>query len=149
MNQTFALIGCSATKLAGTAPAGELYCGDLFQLCKQYCEARKIPYYILSSCYGLIETDRRIQAYDLRINQLTSSQRHHWGFGVRSKLLRLKYGEGDTCVFLAGRDYFKPLEGHFVGLKCNVVRPLAGRAIGMQKRWLKLQIEQNLTGPGQ
>lgn len=53
MSRTFAIIGCSATKKEGIAPAGELYCSDLFNKKKQWCQAKGIPHYVLSSCYGL------------------------------------------------------------------------------------------------
>lgn len=36
MSRTFAIIGCSATKKEGIAPAGELYCSDLFNKKKQW-----------------------------------------------------------------------------------------------------------------
>ena len=142
MSRTFAIIGCSATKKEGIAPAGELYCSDLFNKKKQWCQAKGIPHYVLSSCYGLLAMDREIQAYDIRITQLEANRRAAWAWSVRSQIVDRNYGPGDKCLFLAGTEYLKPLEGHFVGLKIEVVRPLAGKAIGQQKKWLKYAIEE-------
>lgn len=136
------LVGCSAKKNDGVLPAGELYCGELFKLCQKYCETHCVPYLILSSCYGCIPPTKKIQAYDLRITQKSSKEKFSWAFLVEGALRRAQVSSGDQVLFLAGNEYFKPLEWIFGPARLNVevIRPLKGLPIGLQKKWLAKSI---------
>ena len=139
-----ALIGCSASKRDGVHPATELYCGHLFSLCKQYCDANGLEYRILSSCYGCLTPDRQIRSYDLRINQKSAREKFDWAFTVETSLKACGLRKGDQVVFLAGNEYFKPLEWILgpARLGLEVLRPLKGKGIGLQKKWLAQAIKE-------
>lgn len=58
------VIPCGKAKLDRPAPAGRMYVGSTFKLAAAAAAADGRPYLILSSRYGLIQSDTPIRPYD-------------------------------------------------------------------------------------
>lgn len=132
------LIGCGAKKLNVPAEAEQLYCGRHFQALRDYAAASGHAWYILSSCYGLVRPDSTLQPYDLRITEMSKSERQVWA----RKLVQTFYlfsleSPPFQIELLAGNDYADHLVPEMERRGFTVSRPLRGMAIGKQYQWLK------------
>lgn len=147
---TLALIACSKSKLATTAPAGELYTGHLFQV--QLAYARKVlglgdHIHVLSARHGLVWINRVIEPYDTTLATMTAAERVNWSDNMALQLWNLGLSPilqpgGATIYLMAGKLYREPLEEWLCKWTwVNVVQPHpAGLGIGQQQRWYKEQI---------
>lgn len=133
---TIVLVGCGSQKSFGSAPARELYTGDLFRKARAFAEARSDAWYVLSALHGLVAPQTVIAWYDVSMASLSRVEREVWGLGVRRALRRV-VGPEDRLLFLAGGDYEEAVSGF-----ANVEKPLAGLGIGQRKQWLKRALER-------
>lgn len=152
MSARIAIIGCGASKLSESAPARDLYTGNLFRAARDHVEARGLPWLILSALHGLISPDLVIAPYDVTMAETKAEgQRiNHWpwcgqGFlcGVRGRLLsevwQYAHGPGrwarGTPVAIevhAGALYLEAIQ-HAAAVypdALTVEAPLRGRQIG-------------------
>lgn len=137
MDYDFALIGCSAKKTGDDVPAKELYSGQLFQFAKRYCESLNLKFFVLSSLYGLVQPEQVVRIYDLRISELSKSEKQAWARRVLTTLSDWTGLKGKTCLFLAGSEYLDPLKSYFDQTGVTIDQPLKGLGIGSQMKWLK------------
>lgn len=134
--QEVVLIQCAKTKIGKAAPAKDLYTSDLFKKAKAYAENRGLPYLILSAEHGLVRPDQIIEPYDKTLHQMPQDKRKAWADKV-SLQIRAYVHEGSDLTFLAGETYagdVVPQIGKYFEGKIN--RPLQGKGIGEQLRWL-------------
>lgn len=139
------LVGCGKAKLDRPAYASELYTGSLFRAAKRHVEDRQklVPastqWRILSALHGLVEPDRVLEPYDVKVSHRGSSE--VWLDAVMGELGPLvRRHPGLTVVFLAGSSYVEPIV-HRLALERGqrVSRPLRRLELGERLRWFKEQ----------
>lgn len=129
------LIACSAGKLACSAPAWQLYTGDLFRKAKALAEARGARWFVLSAKHGLVAPDTVLQPYDDTLAHATRERLAEWNAMVLAQLVEARLLDQPLEV-LAGRCY----RGWTACLDVTV--PMRGMGIGQQKQWLADQIRR-------
>lgn len=126
------LISCGKNKLPYSAPARELYTGDLFKKASAYAEQHYDRWYILSAKYGVLHPDTVIEPYDKTLNKMGKGDREIWVNSVIRTLQTMDIGLTHEYYIHAGKRYqeickYLP--------KCNV--PLKSLGIGEQLAWYK------------
>ncbi|PKL76546.1 MAG: hypothetical protein CVV27_09720 [Candidatus Melainabacteria bacterium HGW-Melainabacteria-1] len=135
-----ALVACCGQKEFTPKPAGEFYCSDLFKKCKAYADMTCGSWFILSALHGLVDPGRELERYNLSLDDLTLAQRQSWSEGVAAAI-QATIPADTTLVLLAGGKYVAQLAPLLEQAGYPVTLPLKGKAIGLQKQWLKEQIE--------
>jgi len=103
-----ALITCSKSKQNYPCAAAEMYKpSTLFSLSYAYAKKVADKVFILSSRYGLLEEDDRIEPYELDLNDLPYNRRVDWANYVLEKLRTKCDVEMDEFIILAGRAYYE------------------------------------------
>jgi hypothetical protein len=129
------LIGCSAKKSKGPAPARDLYQGDLFK--KSLAYANKIlkpkTIFVLSAKHGLVPLDKRLVPYDCTLKTMPARERKAWGQKVLKELQKETDIQKDSFVILAGKSYYQYLLGGLTKWEL----PLDDMRIGERLRFLK------------
>lgn len=120
-------------------PARDLYSSDWFLKARDYVEAQKAKWFILSAKHGLVPPHQVIQPYNVTLNDMNSGQRCAWASGVANQL-RPKCRAGDLVMILAGHSYREYLIPSLKSWGCDVKVPMEGMGIGQQKAWLKRQL---------
>ena len=132
--RTIALISCGKSKRGESAPACQLYTGDLFQKSLAYARRRNADaIYILSAKHGLVELEREIAPYEKTLNGMPSTEIERWAEGVLAELRSRTNLTSDRFIILAGIAYCSRLLPHLT----NVELPLKGLGFGEQLRFLK------------
>lgn len=130
------LIGCSARKLASSAPARDLYRGDLFRKSVQWAEAQGYPWLVLSALYGIVSPDDVIAPYDVTLNVLDTEDRKLWATSAFLQLRR-KAGLDRPIIILAGEPYRRHLVPRLKGeTTFSISAPLGNLGIGLQRQAL-------------
>ncbi len=133
MTMIVGLVACCKQKLAGPAPARQVYTSALFRKASGYCEARYDSWFILSAKHGLVAPDQTIEPYDCTLPRQKRTDRRAWGLRVVEQI-KERGLERATFFFHAGRAYAEPLAGF---LTCSF--PLKGMGIGRQLAWYLAQ----------
>ena len=133
--QHLTLIGCSAHKLPHAANARDLYQGQLFKASIRYADAHDHAWAILSAKHGLVEPDRFLEPYDLRLSTHRMLQRA-WARSVDLQLLEC-YPRLTHATLLAGAQYRTELVPLLQARGILVTAPLQKLGIGQQKAKLK------------
>jgi hypothetical protein len=132
---TALLLGCVATKRAGSAPAKDLYCSPLWRGRRGYAESTGRPWFILSALHGLVEPDQRLDSYNLALSQLSAADRRMWGEGVVARLAeRVPLGAAVVEVH-AGSAYRTAIDGPLCRHGARMSVPLANLGLGQQLAW--------------
>lgn len=145
------LVGCSATKLDRSAPARELYRGDLFQKSLAYAELTAPHVYVVSALHGLVPLDDVIAPYNRTIADIDGvRERDRWGERVIDALARRHAGAPIAVTLLVGEAYAKHLRGKLAFRRSvafraeyrwpHEVEPLRRMQIGERKAWLAGEI---------
>ena len=82
------LVGCVKTKRRVRSAAKDLYTSLLWRYRRAYAECLGVPWYILSALHGLLDPDRRIDAYELALTDLRAKARRVWSARVLADLKR-------------------------------------------------------------
>jgi len=131
------LVACGATKLEESAPASELYTGQLFRKARAYAERTGTAWFILSAEHGLLRPDTIVEPYDTRLPS-SKADRMAWGARAGAELeAELEELEVDELVLLAGRAYVEPIVEALQGTELTLSEPMAGMMIGERLSWLK------------
>src|SRR3990170_821285 len=128
------LISCASQKLFDKARAEELYISTLFKLNLQF--AKKLnPYkiYILSAKYGLLELNKKIDPYDITLNNMPAKNRKSWAQGVLKQLNSRFDLKRCHFIILAGSRYRQFLLPELYSYEI----PIEGLSIGRQLQYLK------------
>lgn len=132
------LIGCGASKESRPMKAKDLYIGNLFRAARLYAERRNLTWRILSARYGLLDPERKIEPYNMRLCN-GERQRAFWANTAAGGLIYEMRSSHLEVICLAGADYADPvcgiLESH--GIPCS--KPLRGMQIGERLAWFKAQ----------
>lgn len=137
------LVGCGASKTSRPAPAKDLYIGNLFRAARLYAERKSDAWRILSARYGLLNPDRRVEPYNMKLCN-GERQRAFWGQIAASGLVYEMKTRNLEVIALAGADYAEPvcrvLESW--GIPCSM--PLQGLQVGQRLAWFKAQLESEV-----
>lgn len=129
------VLSCGAKKRSQAAPARELYVGPLFTEGLRYAESlRPDRLLILSAAFGLVEPDRVLPPYNVRLPASGLTQ-DHFGLYVREQLVRLFPAPGELTI-LAGEDYaalLRPLADD----GWTIREPIAGLQLGQIRAWYR------------
>jgi len=143
------LVGCTKTKRATSAPAGDLYDpSDLYRRRRGYAIASGRRWAILSALYGLVTPDRELDPYDYSIDdRRREGAGRCWAIGVIQAAHRLagietelvagtrRYSRPLVLEVHAGRPYVELLEvGAALFAGVTIEHPVRGLGIGQQKR---------------
>lgn len=136
------LVACSAKKLTVPAPARELYRSPLFRKSRAWVEANCDCWYILSAKHGLLNPDKWIEPYDLRLGSVGGPDVDEWAAGVGKQLaiesLFTWAPQPIGLDVLGGRLYQRVLD--HVPFVCWWNVPMEGMGIGQQLQWLTRQV---------
>ena len=122
------LISCSASKMNTSAPARNLYTGQLFQLSMRVAELAKGDVLILSAKHHVVSPDEILSHYECEMPR-TKSARAEWAKKTASMLVPFR---NRPTIVLAGKFYADATIGF-----TNKKTPLAGLGIGHQLQYLK------------
>jgi hypothetical protein len=132
--RTIALVSCGKSKRSVSAPACQLYTGDLFQKSLAYARKRNADaIYILSALHGLVELEQIIAPYEKTLNRMPTREINQWAECVLIALRSRTDLSADRFIILAGLPYRSRLIPHLA----NVELPLEGLGFGEQLKFLK------------
>ena len=140
------LVGCVKTKRGARSAAKDLYSSPLWRYRRAYAECVGVPWYILSALHGLLDPDRRIDAYELALTDLRAEARRAWSARVLAELKRRVPSLRDKLIEIhAGASYVNHgLEDGLRDAGAVVQRPLARVAgIGRQQAWYQERLDVN------
>lgn len=131
------VIGCGKAKLSSPAPAWRLYTGSLFVAARRYAEASGQRWAILSAKHGLVEPDRVLEPYDVRL-KLKGEELSRWAqeaaYACERMLRRLPK---QSVEVLAGHPYAWPFRNELLWLaNIESTEPLEGMGLGQRLQWL-------------
>ena len=133
------LVGCSKTKCMCKVKAEEMYRGALFTKSLRYARVlRPHAIFILSAKYGLLDTDREIEPYELSLKTMSTAQVKDWAARVIEQMATRGDLEHDRWTFLAGQRYWAYLTPHIRLFET----PLQGLSQGRQLHYLKERLSQ-------
>ena len=128
------LISCVKKKRDGRHKAEDLYISPFFKKSMAYAKANKPDkIFILSALHGLLPLGKRIDNYDLSLNNFKVNELRTWADRTIHQLGRVSDLEQDIFIFLAGDRYRKYLLPKIIHYKI----PMKGLGIGKQLRYLK------------
>ena len=139
------LVGCVKTKRSETNAAKDLYKSRLWRRRRAYAESLECPWYILSAKHGLLDPDKRIEPYDISLNDLRAAARRAWSIRVLSELKSRVPSLRDKLIEIhAGATYVTyGLEEGLREAGATVHRPLARMSgIGRQQAWYREQLRR-------
>ena len=130
------LVGCVKTQLPVRAPADELLTSPLFRRRRDFAERSGLPWFVLSSRYGLVRPEQVIEPYDLCLARQPVAARREWGRLVIGQLQAV-LGDlgGRTLEIHAGSAHIDPIELRLRESGATVVTPLRGLSLGRHLAW--------------
>ena len=133
------LIGCSASKLDRSAPARELYTGELFKVSVAWLEHFHVPEWgILSAKHGLVMPEQVIEPYDVCLARLPAEERKAWAKRTGEQIGK-RWGKYSTIfIVIAGAEYREALDRF----------PYAEDVIGHWGRMRRLRGKRQAMGIG-
>lgn len=133
---TCVLIGCVSRKEPTARPAKDLYRTELFSRRRAYAEASGRPWLIVSALHGVVDPDKVIEPYDVRIADLDLTQRRVLAEGI-ARDLQERFGDLAEASFEvhAGDEYMQVLKNGPGSRGARLTNPLRGLRIGEQLAW--------------
>lgn len=133
--QRVGLVGCTKSKRAIPSPARDLYDpSTLFRGRRAYVERTCGRWFVLSALYGLVDSDRVIEPYDVTLKRAPIAERRAWSERIVAALReRLGDLQGVEFECHAGSEYldFGVADG-LRSLGATVVVPTEGLLFGEQ-----------------
>jgi hypothetical protein len=102
------LVGCTKSKVAHAAPAGDLYLASpLFRGRREYVERTCDRWFVLSAKHGVVSPDQVLEPYDVRLAGAPTRVKREWTDRVLHELKeRLGDVRGIEFEIHAGNDYW-------------------------------------------
>lgn len=135
MGEAVIVIGCGKSKLEAPARARELYTGSLFRMARLYAEAWNEPWFIVSAKYGLMDPERVIEPYEMRLQQRKGGNLQAWADRVATGI-KVEAGM-EPVQLLMGRDYAEPIGRALDRVGLRWCAPMDGFGLGHRLQWLK------------
>ena len=130
------LIGCVKTKANTARPARELYTSPLFARRRAFAEGAGVPWFILSSQWGLVAPEQVIAPYDMYLGDQPGSYRQAWGeFVIEQLALRTPLTRGTSVEVHAGRVYIDAIRGPLSQRGVRLVNPVKAGSRGEMLQW--------------
>ena len=142
------LVGCVATKQAGTHRASQLYTSPLWKKRRAYAQASNCAWLIVSAQHGFVDPSTMVASYN---TQLKASTVGDWSCRHRRALRVLVSKSPVTLEVHGGVHYVDAVEraarylNLFDGYHITVTAPLAGMMIGQQLSWYNAHTEGTCT----
>jgi hypothetical protein len=131
--KTIVFIACVRRKESGPCAAVDFYDSAWF---KKICDYAKSlcpdKIYILSTKYGLVDSEQILEGDDETLNNVTPKQRKVWAEKVLSQMSAAGIRFDDKVFFLAGKKYRENLIDNF----SNAEVPMRGLGIGKQLQFM-------------
>lgn len=145
------LVSCGLKKAPSSAPAAELYIGNVFRAARGYAEASGSPWFILSAKHGLVAPDQVVAPYDATMTEKNEAEREAWARAVVDELEHRFPHEKVDLEVLAGEKYEKPLRAELERRLAHrrawyLEAPLAGLEVGERLAWFKERREEREIG---
>lgn len=132
---TVLLIGCVKSKRATAAPSRDLYTGTLFTRRREYADAAGVPWFVLSSRWGLAAPDEVLAPYDLYLGDTPASYRRAWGELVAAQLARRIDLRGSVVEIHAGDHYVDAVRPPLERAGATVVDAVDAGSLGATLAW--------------
>jgi len=144
-SKTFVLVSCGSKKLSQSAPARDLYTGDLFKKSRAFAEQQPgASWFVLSAKHGLLAPEQLIKPYNKTLNEMPIDERRIWAREVFRVLVdEQALAPGDETILLAGAHYCEFLVPFLRAFGVRVLQPLRGLGIGQRLAWLQKRLEKN------
>lgn len=104
------VISCCKEKLDRPAPARELYRSRLFRAASEWIETRTDRWVILSALHGVVDPDTILEPYDLRLDDMSPTERNRWADLCRVELSS-RFGLDAIYLTVLGTAYGDALRG--------------------------------------
>ena len=132
------LVSCVKTKQKRSAQAKDLYISDFFKKQRAYAELRGLPWYILSSEYGLVHPEKVIEPYERFLPKEPISYRRQWGTKVVEELTRVLGSlDGQVIEVHANAEYINSIRVGLSSRGAILSNPLEGLRLGEKSQWYK------------
>lgn len=144
------LVGCVKTKLDHAAVARDLYVSALFRGRRAYVETSCDRWFILSSLYGLVDSDEVIETYEQSLKGVTTAARRQWAKEVLRSLDE-QLGDMSHIIFEvhAGDDYTGyGLAQGLLERDARLEWPVRGLTMGEQLAFYSNRTASPDTAPG-
>lgn len=135
VSSTIYLVSCVKRKRDTPSAARDLYVSEWFVKARAYVERSRMPWFILSAEYGLVEPTTIIAPYEKTLKALSGAERRRWAEMVIEQM-KSSLPQSDCAVVLAGSCYRKLLIDYLDNRYPKVCVPMAGLGIGEQLSWL-------------
>lgn len=130
------LLGCVKSKRPSPAPARDLYTSPLFARRRAYAEGVGVPWFVLSSQWGLLHPDQVVGPYDMYLPAQPASYQRAWGEFVAEQLRVLHpVNPGDIAEIHAGDAYLDAVRGPLQRLGVTVTDPVDATSMGQTLQW--------------
>ena len=130
------LVTCVRSKQSQPAAAKDLYVSPLFRMQRAYAEQVGVPWYILSTEYGLVAPDQWLAPYERYLSDVSPDYRAAWGSWVAAKLELLAGPIASKIIEIhAGSTYLDAVRPHLEALGASVADPLHGLRMGERLAW--------------
>jgi hypothetical protein len=132
-------VGCGKAKQSRACRAAELYTGSLTRLAIKWMERNCEEFYILSAKFGLLDPDRVIKPYNVKLSDYSDEEQISWGNMVADGLHAMFNTNCTPFLVMAGSDYssaFMPKLTR-IGLDGYVYEVCKGLKMGNRMRWIR------------
>ncbi len=129
------LVGCVKSKRDVAAPARDLYVSPLFARRRAYAEASGVPWYVVSSRWGLLAPSEVVAPYELYLGDQPLNYRRAWGAFVAAQLAVAMPLDGSRVEVHAGDVYVNALRLALEALGAEVMDVVDARSMGETLAW--------------
>lgn len=138
----FVLVGCVKSKAKTAQPGQSLYTSPLFTRRRRYAELSGVPWFIISSRWGLVEPTELVAPYDEYLGDQPAAYRRAWGAFVAAQLSRRVALEGAMVEVHAGDPYVSALRAALEALGARVLDAVDARSMGETLAWYDRVLEE-------
>jgi len=129
------LIGCVKSKLPRAAAARDLYTSPLFARRRRYAEATGLPWFVVSSRWGLVAPEEVVAPYDVYLGDMSAAYRRTWAEFVTAQLSDVGPLPGTVVEIHAGDHYVNSLRPALVHSGAVVVDAVDAGSMGETLAW--------------
>ena len=138
------LIGCTKNKQEHSCNAEVMYKPSaLFRASLNYAlnnvNDKNSQIFVLSAKYHLLSLPEVIEPYDVTLKKMKLCETKEWGKIVYNQMQNKFDMENTHFIFLAGKDYIKPLLPYLEKNNYSIPIPPEYRSFGKRIKWLRMQ----------
>ena len=130
------LLACSDQKTQNTAPAGQLYASERFDLARKLAEAHADRWFIASAKHGLLHPNSIVAPYDRALPNIDDAERGCWSRRVLDQL-RPYITDNVQVVCLGDEEYFQEISAWLTARRILVFVPFQHLPKGKRIPWLR------------